>query len=47
MGNWLLPEPLLPAEARRIENCAANFSICSTRWLVEYIDSLLSGTGSV
>src|SRR3546814_18449890 len=58
MGNWLLPESLadvLPAEARRIEELRRElldlyrtygFELVAPP-LVEYIDSLLSGTGSV
>ena len=56
MGNWLLPESLadvLPAEARRIEELRRELrSVSHLRFragraaLVEYIDSLLSGTGS-
>ena len=57
MGNWLLPESLadvLPAEARRIEELrrelldlyrSYGFELVAPP-LVEYIDSLLSGTGS-
>ena len=57
MGNWLLPESLadiLPAEARRIEELRRSlldlyrtygFELVAPP-LVEYIDSLLSGTGS-
>lgn len=57
MGNWLLPKSLvdvLPAEARRIEELhrklldlyrTYGFELV-TPPLVEYIDSLLSGTGS-
>ncbi|EHK64824.1 ATP phosphoribosyltransferase regulatory subunit [Achromobacter arsenitoxydans] len=57
MGNWLLPESLadvLPAEARRIEELRRElldlyrtygFELVAPP-LVEYIDSLLSGTGS-
>ncbi|MCD0501931.1 ATP phosphoribosyltransferase regulatory subunit, partial [Bordetella petrii] len=57
MGNWLLPESLadvLPAEARRIEELRRKlldlyrtygFELVAPP-LVEYIDSLLSGTGS-
>ncbi len=57
MSNWLLPESLadiLPAEARRIEELRRNlldlyrtygFELVAPP-LVEYIDSLLSGTGS-
>lgn len=57
MGNWLLPENLadvLPAEARRIEELrrklldlyrSYGFELVAPP-LVEYIDSLLSGTGS-
>ena len=57
MGNWLLPEGLadvLPAEARRIEELRRElldlyrtygFELVAPP-LVEYIDSLLSGTGS-
>ena len=57
MGNWLLPESLadvLPAEARRIEELRRGlldlyrtygFELVAPP-LVEYIDSLLSGTGS-
>lgn len=57
MGNWLLPESLadiLPAEARRIEVLRRElldlyrtygFELVAPP-LVEYIDSLLSGTGS-
>ena len=56
-GNWLLPESLadtLPAEARRIEELRRQlldlfrtygFELVAPP-LVEYIDSLLSGTGS-
>ena len=56
-GNWLLPESLadmLPAEARRIEDLRRQlldlfrtygFELVAPP-LVEYIDSLLSGTGS-
>jgi ATP phosphoribosyltransferase regulatory subunit len=56
-GNWLLPESLadmLPAEARRIEDLRRHlldlfrtygFELVAPP-LVEYIDSLLSGTGS-
>lgn len=56
MSNWLLPESLadiLPAEARRIEELRRNlldlyrtygFELVAPP-LVEYIDSLLSGTG--
>jgi len=56
-GNWLLPESLadmLPAEARRIEDLRRilldsfrtyGFELVAPP-LVEYIDSLLSGTGS-
>jgi len=56
MGNWLLPESLadiLPAEARRIEELRRSlldlyrtygFELVAPP-LVEYIDSLLSGTG--
>ncbi|MDO9025486.1 ATP phosphoribosyltransferase regulatory subunit [Zwartia sp.] len=56
-GNWLLPESLadmLPAEARRIEDLRRDlldlfrtygFELVAPP-LVEYIDSLLSGTGS-
>ena len=56
-GNWLLPESLadvLPAEARRIEELRRSlldlfrtygFELVAPP-LVEYIDSLLSGTGS-
>jgi ATP phosphoribosyltransferase regulatory subunit len=56
-GNWLLPENLadtLPAEARRIEELRRQlldlfrtygFELVAPP-LVEYIDSLLSGTGS-
>lgn len=56
MSNWLLPENLadiLPAEARRIEELRRNlldlyrtygFELVAPP-LVEYIDSLLSGTG--
>jgi len=57
MGNWLLPEgfaDVLPAEARRIEELRrALLDLYRTYGyehvappLVEYIDSLLSGTGS-
>ncbi|ARP94702.1 ATP phosphoribosyltransferase regulatory subunit [Bordetella genomosp. 13] len=57
MGNWLLPEgfaDVLPAEARRIEELRRKlldlyrtygFELVAPP-LVEYIDSLLSGTGS-
>ncbi|HTK00717.1 MAG TPA: ATP phosphoribosyltransferase regulatory subunit [Bordetella sp.] len=57
MGNWLLPERLadiLPAEARRIEELRRElldlyrtygFELVAPP-LVEYIDSLLSGTGT-
>ena len=57
MSHWLLPESLadiLPAEARRIEELRRNlldlyrtygFELVAPP-LVEYIDSLLSGTGS-
>lgn len=57
MSNWLLPENLadiLPAEARRIEELRRDlldlyrtygFELVAPP-LVEYIDSLLSGTGS-
>jgi len=57
MGNWLLPESLadiLPAEARRIEELRRSlldlyrtygFELVAPP-LVEYIDSLLSATGS-
>jgi len=57
MGNWLLPEgfaDVLPAEARRIEELRRElldlyrtygFELVAPP-LVEYIDSLLSGTGS-
>ncbi len=57
MGNWLLPESLadiLPAEARRIEELRRalldlyrtyGFELVAPP-LVEYIDSLLSGTGT-
>ena len=57
MGNWLLPESLadvLPAEARRIEELRRElldtyrtygFELVAPP-LVEYIDSLLSGTGT-
>ncbi|HEY9280396.1 MAG TPA: ATP phosphoribosyltransferase regulatory subunit [Eoetvoesiella sp.] len=57
MSNWLLPESLadiLPAEARRIEELRRDlldlyrtygFELVAPP-LVEYIDSLLSGTGS-
>ncbi|OZI59844.1 ATP phosphoribosyltransferase regulatory subunit [Bordetella genomosp. 11] len=57
MGNWLLPERLadiLPAEARRIEELRRKlldlyrtygFELVAPP-LVEYIDSLLSGTGT-
>ncbi|HEY0296641.1 MAG TPA: ATP phosphoribosyltransferase regulatory subunit [Bordetella sp.] len=57
MGNWLLPEgfaDVLPAEARRIEELRRalldlyrtyGFELVAPP-LVEYIDSLLSGTGS-
>lgn len=57
MGNWLLPESLadvLPAEARRIEELRRElldlfrtygFELVAPP-LVEYIDSLLSSTGS-
>ncbi|MEI2416132.1 ATP phosphoribosyltransferase regulatory subunit [Orrella sp. JC864] len=57
MGNWLLPESLadiLPAEARRIEELRRSlldlyrtygFELVAPP-LVEYIDSLLSGTGT-
>jgi len=57
MSNWLLPENLadiLPAEARRIEDLRRDlldlyrtygFELVAPP-LVEYIDSLLSGTGS-
>jgi ATP phosphoribosyltransferase regulatory subunit len=57
MGNWLLPESLadiLPDEARRIEELRRKlldlyrtygFELVAPP-LVEYIDSLLSGTGS-
>jgi len=57
MGNWLLPESLadiLPAEARRIEDLRRElldlfrtygFELVAPP-LVEYIDSLLSGTGT-
>jgi ATP phosphoribosyltransferase regulatory subunit len=57
VGNWLLPESLadiLPAEARRIEELRRElldlyrthgFELVAPP-LVEYIDSLLSGTGS-
>jgi ATP phosphoribosyltransferase regulatory subunit len=57
MGNWLLPEgfaDVLPAEARRIEELRRDlldlyrtygFELVAPP-LVEYIDSLLSGTGS-
>src|SRR5690606_37560843 len=56
MSNWLLPESLadiLPAEARRIEELrrdlldlyrAYGFELVAPP-LVEYLDSLLSGTG--
>jgi ATP phosphoribosyltransferase regulatory subunit len=57
MGNWLLPESLadiLPAEARRIEELRRELLDLYRTYgfetvappLVEYIDSLLSGTGS-
>jgi len=56
-GNWLLPESLadvLPAEARRIEELRRQLLDLFRTYgfemvappLVEYIDSLLSGTGS-
>lgn len=56
IGNWLLPEGLadtLPAEARRIEELRRNLLDLYRTYgfemvappLVEYIDSLLSGTG--
>src|SRR5690606_30857031 len=57
MGTWLLPEDLadiLPAEARRIEELrrtlldlyrSYGFELVAPP-LVEYLDSLLSGTGS-
>ncbi|WP_067760192.1 ATP phosphoribosyltransferase regulatory subunit [Orrella dioscoreae] len=56
MGNWLLPEGLadtLPAEARRIEELRRKLLDLYRTYgfemvappLVEYIDSLLSGTG--
>jgi ATP phosphoribosyltransferase regulatory subunit len=57
MGNWLLPESLadiLPAEARRIEELRRalldlyrtyGFELVAPP-LIEYIDSLLSGTGN-
>ncbi|MDS1141867.1 ATP phosphoribosyltransferase regulatory subunit [Pusillimonas sp. SM2304] len=57
MSNWLLPENLadiLPAEARRIEELRRNlldlyrtygFELVAPP-LVEYLDSLLSGTGA-
>src|SRR3546814_6931787 len=56
MSNWLLPESLadiLPAEARRIEELRRDlldlyrtygFELVAPP-LVEYLDSLLSGTG--
>lgn len=57
MGNWLLPESLadiLPAEARRIEELRRELLDLYRTYgfemvappLVEYIDSLLSGTGT-
>jgi ATP phosphoribosyltransferase regulatory subunit len=57
MGNWLLPESLadiLPAEARRIEELRRELLDLYRTYgfetvappLVEFIDSLLSGTGS-
>jgi len=57
MGNWLLPESLadvLPAEARRVEELRRElldlfrtygFELVAPP-LVEYLDSLLSGTGT-
>ncbi|HEX6827849.1 MAG TPA: ATP phosphoribosyltransferase regulatory subunit, partial [Burkholderiales bacterium] len=56
MDNWLLPEyieDILPAEARRIEAMRRRILDLMAAWgyglvvppMVEYLESLLSGTG--